>query len=78
MNTLFKYLMIDCTTAQIEVLRKYEITRWLATNHLSSREAGYIAANQAIPIEQAKEKSKLDYITQQYICIWAYICKTSQ
>ena len=34
------------------------MTRWLTTNHLSSREAGgYIAPNQAIPIEHAKEKS---------------------
>ena len=44
-------LLYDCSNRGVE-----EITRWLATNHLSSREAGYIAANQAIPIEQAKEK----------------------
>ena len=40
----------DCSNQFVE-----EITGWLATNHLS-REAGYIAANQAIPIKQAKEK----------------------
>ena len=39
----------DCSNRGVE-----EIIRWLTTNHFSSREAGYIASNQAIPIEQAK------------------------
>ena len=48
----------DCSNRGVE-----EITRSLATNHLSSREGqgSYIAANQAILIEYAKEKSY--YIT---------------
>ena len=40
--------MIDCTNAQIKVLRKGWLARWLATkstNHLSSTEVGRIAAN---------------------------------
>ena len=41
----------DCSNQGVQ-----KIARWLAANHLSSREAGYIAANQAMPIEQAKEK----------------------
>ena len=46
----------------------------LVTNHFPSREAGYIVANQAIPIEQAKEK-KVDWITlHRTICVGAYIC----
>ena len=39
------------------------------------RRTGYIAANQAIPVEQAKEKGRLDYITQSYIYIYIYIYK---
>ena len=59
-------LMIDRTTAQIKVLRKPLASR-LTANQLSPGEAEYIAANQAVLIEQAKEKKRLDYITQQYI-----------
>ena len=50
-------LMIDRTTAQIKVLRKPLASR-LTANQLSSSEAEYIAANQAVLIEQAKEKKK--------------------
>ena len=44
----------DCSNRGVE-----EITRLLATNHFSSREGqgSYIAANQAILSEYAKEKS---------------------
>ena len=47
----------DCSNWGVE-----EISRWLGTNHLSSKEAEHIAANQAITAEQAK-KGRLDYIT---------------
>ena len=50
-------LMIDRTTAQIKVLRKPLASR-LTANQLSPGEAEYIAANQAVLIEQAKEKKK--------------------
>ena len=54
--------MIDHKTAQIKVLSNH----WMADykSLIIKRRAGYIAVNQAIPVEQAKEKGRLDYITQ--------------
>ena len=69
-------LMIDRTTAQIKVLRKPLASR-LTANQLSSSEAEYIAANQAVLIEQAKEKKKIR-LHYTAIYIWVYIYKTSQ
>ena len=68
-------LMIDCTTAQIEVLRKSLGGQLQITYHQEKQ--GILLQIKLYPSNKLKKKGKLDYITQQYICIWAYICETS-
>ena len=64
----------DCSNQGVE-----EITGWLATNYLSPTAGqGILLQIKLYLSSKLKKKVRLDCITQQYIFIWAYICKTSQ
>ena len=69
------YLMVDRRTPNRGV---EEITSWLTSNHFYHQEKqGILLQIKLYPSNKRKKKGRLDYITQQYICIWAYVCKTS-
>ena len=53
------------------------ITRWLAANHLSSIQGhGTLLQIKRYLSNKLNKTSRLDYITQPYLCIWADICET--